>query len=175
MSAPIKNTPVSIERPLTVYVEAFAVNESGPDPRWAKVHLDQVLLERILRLRELVRQEQLVAVSDGKAPVWSWDCKGTSGQTGRFRVQRLEVREEGFYFSAVLGDADYEIDTRPLNFGALFKAIAGSDEGPICQRVGDVIIYASSDARAEFVERLREAGENFGAFEDPDSGPGPAI
>lgn len=81
---------------VTLYVEAHTTDEYDQGPDWAKITLDQPLLERIKTLQKLCEDNNLESVQvDSSVDMWG---PGTIEEDLRVRGTSMVVDSESFWF-----------------------------------------------------------------------------
>jgi hypothetical protein len=147
---------LTLERPLTLYVEAFACDEYGESPTWAKLTINQEFVDALLRLQGVCKSNNLHMVSE-YWPVDAWQ----DDDNYRMRGETLEVTDGNWWIKAYPKHVDYNCETRMIGVKELVEILDGSAplNGRYWVRKGDVLVYDSSGEASRMLDSLIEEGE----------------
>jgi len=122
---------------VTTYVEAYACDEHGDGPLFAKVEADQAFLDRITRLQKIVKEHHLSEVRQ-----YSGDHEWEAGDVAddlRLVNDELVVCHDAFWFVADVKHADYHVETRAQDIETFIKSILAHE--------GDEPMYFGNDIK----------------------------
>lgn len=115
---------------VTVYLEAYACDEHGDGPRWARLCVDAPFLARLTYLAALVQAHRLASVTTYDSPD-EWDAEDEL----RLRSHELVVSGSDFWFTAAPKHASYQVETRLVEVnelvGQVARALESDDPVPV--------------------------------------------
>jgi len=178
MLATASNSSIRLAAPVTLYVRAFACEEYGEAPNWARIVVTPELLTRLMQLRHVVHTTTVNCISDWGDPDL-WSSERESLQANHKDAQDfmddekpremdhgfLYVSATRFWYRTRPKHANYNVETCAINFEALLAALEGPEQATDerYQRFGEVIVYAWKDdavcgSRVGFIEELLAHG-----------------
>ncbi len=128
---------MSEEKKVVLVVESYATNEYADSPSWAKLVIDQALLDKIQNLAGICNAHDLCEVSQYHDV--DWDEKGIEL---RLRGDRLLVSSTIFWFSAYPKYGDYFIETRSIAIQSLVSVFEAVTSGKAVSEVSGEFFYA---------------------------------
>lgn len=104
----------------TLFIEAYALDEFGDGPLWAKVRVDDAFLANLNRLHSICRVNKLESVTIGDGPD-EWDMENDL----LLRGDSLVVWGDDFWFTSRPKHADYSVESRAIDVTALAQVLNG--------------------------------------------------
>lgn len=113
--------------PRTAYLSVHATSEYGDHPRFARLTIDQALIDHLTQLSALCIEKQLNRVTVNGSP----DAWGAAEDTEDLRLQgdELVVDLDSFWFTSDPKHADYSIETEMLSYRELKTALEAYPDG----------------------------------------------
>lgn len=111
----------AVDKPLTVYLEAYAAAGGEEGPTLACVQVDNALIKQLQRMSQLCQIHELQEVRIAAGPDW-----GPAGIEDELRLQNHELvvtRLGSFWYEATLAHGDYHVETRLLPINELAMAV----------------------------------------------------
>lgn len=148
-----RNTPPLLAKPFDFYWEAFACDEWGDGPRWAKVQVTQEFVNNLHSLQTKCLQfNAQMTVSETPQ---EWDME----EELRLRGEELNVTMNHFWFSARPKHADYAVETRLLDIKVFFDAIDNSEQRMSHLAWADGILFMDGSSAKLFAQGLLDEEE----------------
>jgi len=129
------------------YVEAYACDEYGDGPRYAKMCINQTFIDRLQRMEKMRVENDLSECRSYDAPEEWGVAEGLS-----LVNDELVVRGNGFWFVADPKNASYHVESRSLDIPDLISAFNSDDSvlyfGSDVDGLKDLVEDSLSDADA---------------------------
>lgn len=140
--------------PFKMVVAAFAASEFGEGPSYAEITVDEVFIERLVRLSQVCNDNALESVTVADAPD-KWDNEDDM----RIRGCSLRVFGDDCWFEAYPKYADYSIETRGMSITMLrnvAEAGADTDVPDDCFKWSNGTLYytGNPDALSDFINMV---------------------
>lgn len=130
-----------------VYLEAYACDDNGDGPRWARLSVDAAFLARVSYLAALVEAHRLASVNTYDAPE-AWDGEAEL----RLRNHALVVSGGDFWFEAHPKHATYHVETRMVDVREFVATV-----GEALERGGtDPVLYFGNEDAAAVAHEAEE-------------------
>lgn len=143
-----------LDTPTTLYVSAFACDEWGESPAWAKVTLDQPLIDAVLSMQQLCIADGL----DETSRSWGVEAWGRGAEL-LLRGEKLTVTAHSWWMQAYPKHADYECQTRMIDIAWLLDAFSTRQSTDFLAWRKDILVYDSSGNCQGLVDELVDDGE----------------
>ena len=138
-----------LDKPVTLYVNAFSCDEWGEGPTWCKLTIDQHFIDTVLELQALCKAKGL----DQTTKSWGVDAWGQSDSLN-LRDEDLAVGKHSWWIRARPKHADYDCETRMLDIGWLLEALGNRTSTEYLAWRKDVLLYDSASNIKGMVEEL---------------------
>lgn len=136
-----------------LYCEAFACDEWGDGPGWAKFLVDPAFINKVLELQQLVTDKGLDHVAhDNAVALWG------NSDTLQIQGDELQVSRTDFWFHALPKHCDYAVETRMMPISDLV-ALA-TDRSFRSDKLGfaDGIAFYDCCSAKQFAQSLLDKG-----------------
>lgn len=148
-----RQTPPVVSKPFDFYWEAFACDEWGDGPSWAKVHVTQAFVDQVHSLQtKCLEFNAQMAVYENPA---QWDCEDEL----RLQGDELNVSHLSLWFSARPKHADYAVETRILDIRDFFDAIDNPERRMSHLAWADGILFMDGSSAKNFAMGLLDNGD----------------
>lgn len=144
-------TPPKVNKPFTLYWEAYACDEWGEGPAWAKLEITQVFVDELHKLQTQCLRDK-VSISVDRTVI-EWDCDDTL----RLRGDEMHVTPSSVWFSAYPKHASYSVETRLMDIKDLFEAIEGKNT--VWLAWADGVLFHDGSSAKDFAQELVDNGE----------------
>ncbi|KWT98280.1 hypothetical protein APY03_0415 [Variovorax sp. WDL1] len=145
-----------MDNPVTLYLSAFACDEFGEAPRWAKVTLDQAFMDQLLAMRTRCIEQNLDLQATSAEPE-AWQEDGMFPR--RVSGTAVYVNKGGWWFQGYPKHCNYAIETRMVEIETLLTVLKTRTSSEYLAWHGDVLVYETAGDMQPFVESLIEEGE----------------
>jgi len=156
---------IKVEDPITFYVAAFACNEYGDGPGWAKVEINQKFIDELIEMHNLTNLFGLSVVErDGCVEYWQ------NEDEYRLQSDDLSVNSYGcFRFITHPKHADYNVETRDVLIKDLLLAISSINDAETLQSLSmtktdlGLFYYGTTDHNdlLEMISMIEQHEEEF--------------
>lgn len=157
LSGLLKNADRSrfkLDKPVTIYVNAFSCDEFGDGPSWAKLTLTQAFIDTVLELQALCNTKDL----DQTTKSWAVDAWG-SREDLNLRDEDLAVGKHSWWIRARPKHADYDCETRMLDISWLLEALSKRVSTDFLAWKKDVLLYDSAGNITGMLDELVDDGQ----------------
>lgn len=144
----------TLDKPVTLYINAYACDEWADGPSWAKVRIDQAFIDAVLELQALCEDKGLDHVSKDWCPE-AWD----DDDNLRLQGDELVVCRHSWWFTARPKHADYSCETRMLDIGWMLDALSKHASTDYLVWRKDILLYDSAGNVSGMLEELVDAGQ----------------
>lgn len=141
-----------LDKPFTLFVEAFACDEYGSAPDWARLTIDQEFLQALAESQQLCVDKSL----DHLARDYGWATWADERDGHSYRIQGVElmVGTRSFWLQGRPKHCYYNVETRSIEIAEFFKAV-----GPDCPRDpylawADGILFNDGSCAQDFARGL---------------------
>lgn len=109
----------------TLFIEAYACDDHGDGPTYARCELTPGLIDRLRELRALAEANQLESARVYASPD-AWGPSGIEDEL-RFNQANLVVTPSEFWFTDRPKHADYHVECRAVSFDDLDAMLSSED------------------------------------------------
>lgn len=148
-----RQTPPEVAKPFDFYWEAFACDEWGDSPRWAKLNITQEFVNQLHSMQ--TRCLQFNAQMAVHAYPDKWDMEDEL----RLQNDELNVSTLSFWFSACPKHASYSVETRLLDIKDFFDAIDNPERRMRHLAWADGILFMDGSSAKNFAQGLLDDEE----------------
>lgn len=149
----LREKPPIVAKPFDFYWEAFACDEWGDGPRWAKVHVTQAFVDQVHSLQtKCLEFNAQMAVHESPE---QWDGEDEL----RLQGDELNVSHLSFWFSARPKHADYAVETRILDIRDFFDAIDNPERRMSHLAWADGVLFMDGSSAKNFAQGLLDDEE----------------
>lgn len=140
-----------LDAPFDLYWEAYACDDHGDSPAFAKVVIDQAFVSNLLDLQATCISKKVGSIEQDIGVEWDGE------DLLNLRGDELSVGPYSFWLRARPKHADYYVETRSIDIVDLLAAIGSQETGPVSTaNLGwaDGVLFMSSEGSAVFAESL---------------------
>lgn len=147
------NPTFVLSEPFILYWEAYACDDHGTGPSFAKVQIDQAFVSNLLDLQATCISKKLGSAEQEIGVEWD------DADSYHMQGDEISVGAHSFWVRARPKHANYDVETRSINIKDLLAAI-GTTGSPSVSTVelgwADGVLFMSSEGAAIFAEQLAE-------------------
>ena len=144
-------TPPKVEKPFMFYWEAYACDEWGEGPAWAKLEITQAFVDELHKLQTQCLRDTVNLSVDRSVDEWD------SEDTLRLRGDEMHVTHSHVWFSAYPKHANYNVETRLMDIRDFFDAIDGKNTEWLAW--ADGVLFKDGSSAKELAQGLVDNGE----------------
>lgn len=153
--AVVQTAGYRLDKPVELYIAAFAAGDYDWSPAWAKVTIDQDFLDCVLRLQKVSIEEDLNFTVQNRAPsAWQED-----DENPRIDYETVRVGKSNWWFHGVPKHCDYGVETRQIGIQDTLSALFERQSTSYLAWRNDVLVYDPSGDLDQFVSALVDSGE----------------
>lgn len=148
-----REAPPALAKPFTFYWEAFACDEWGDSPRWAKLEVTQAFLDQLHEMQTKCLQNG-AQMSVYQSPE-CWDLADDLRLSG----DQLNVSQSSFWFSAYPKNCNYSVETRILDIKDFFDVIDQASARMTHLAWADGMLFMDVSSAKSLAQDLVDNGE----------------
>ena len=112
------------EKTVLLVVDCCCTSEYGDKPSYAIIGVTRSMIDRIIKLTALCDEHKLSSVCDFGGPTeWHQELEL------RIRDDRMEIHNQGMYYSASPKHCDYQVETQWISIEELESIFANNEDG----------------------------------------------
>lgn len=144
-------TPPKVGKPFTFFWEAFACDEWGEGPAWAKLEVTQAFVDELHKLQTQCLKDKVNLSVDHSVDEWD------NEDSLRLHGVELHVTQSLVWLSAHPKQANYNVETRLMDIKDFFDAIEGNNTQWLAW--ADGVLFKDGASAKELAQGLVDNGE----------------